>query len=113
MTTTGPQLISEPLEPQPGTFNARVMARGEPGLPCGFSWRNQKMALVEVLEHWKESGPCRHGSSERYVRKHWYKIRTGNHQIATLYFDRQTRSTSQKKRRWWLYTLEDICNPSD
>ena len=113
MTTTGPQLISEPLEPQPGAFNASVMARGKPGLPYGFSWRNQKMVLVEVLKHWKESGPCRHGSSERYVRKHWYKIRTGNHQIATLYFDRQTHSTSQKKRRWWLYTLEDICNPSD
>ena len=108
MTTTGPQLISEPLEPRPGSFDASVMARGEPGLPGGFTWRNQKMVLTEVLDHWKESGPCQHGSGERYVRKHWYKIRTDDHQIATIYFDRQSRSASRKMRRWWLYTLEDI-----
>ena len=108
MTTTGPQLISEPLEPRPGSFDASVMARGEPGLPGGFTSRNQKMVLTEVLDHWKESGPCQHGSGERYVRKHWYKIRTDDHQIATIYFDRQSRSARQKMWRWWLYTLEDI-----
>ena len=108
ITTTDPQLISESLEPQPGSFDVSVMARGEPGLPGCFTWRNQKMVLTEVLDHWKESGPCRHSSRERYIRKHWYKILTGDHQIATLYFDRQARSAGQQKRRWWLYTLEDI-----
>ena len=108
MTTTGPKFISEQLEPHSGSFNASAMARGGPGLPSGFTWRNRKMVLTEVLDHWKESGPCRHGSREHYVRKHWYKIRTEDHQIAALYFDRQSRSASQKMRRWWLYTLEDI-----
>jgi hypothetical protein len=51
MTTTGPQLISEPLEPRPGSFDASVMARDEPSLPGGFTWRNQKMVLAEVLDH--------------------------------------------------------------
>ena len=108
MTTTGPQLISEPLEPQPGSFDASAMARGEPGLPCSFTWRKREIVLVDMLEHWKESGPCRHGSRELYVRKHWYKVQTGDHQIATIYFDRQSRSASRKMWRWWLYSLEDI-----
>ena len=46
------------------------------------------------------------GSREQYLRKHWFKIRTEDHQIMTLYFDRQARSVGQQKHRWWLYTLE-------
>ena len=33
------------------------------------------------------------GSREQYLRKHWFKIRTKDHQVMTLYFDRQARST--------------------
>ena len=46
------------------------------------------------------------GSREQYLRKHWFKIRTKDHQIMTLYFDRQARSVGQQRHRWWLYTLE-------
>ena len=48
------------------------------------------------------------GSREQYLRKHWLKIRTKDHQIMTLYFDRQARSVGQQKHRWWLYTLEAL-----
>ena len=101
-----PQLISEPLEPMSGFFNTSAMARGEPGLPCGFTWRGRELAIAEVLDQWKGSGASREGSREQYLRKHWFKIRTKDHQIMTLYFDRQARSVGQQKHRWWLYTLE-------
>ena len=48
------QLISEPLEPMSGFFNTSAMARGEPGLPCGFTWRGRELAIAEVLEQWKD-----------------------------------------------------------
>jgi hypothetical protein len=97
--------ISESIKPVAGTFNLAAMARGEPGLPGRFLWRRKEYAVADVLEVWKEDGPCRSGSSEMYLRKHWYKIRTADGLIMTLYFERQARSKGQQKIRWWLYTI--------
>jgi hypothetical protein len=47
-----------------------------------------------VLRTWHETGRCRHGSPEVYVRKHWY----GGHDFngtMKLYFD---RSPAQDER---------------
>ena len=104
MSTVPEQFISEPIVPLTGPADTAAMARGEPGLPSGFTWRNQCYAIVEVLDKWKESGPCHHGSGERYLRKHWYKVRTDDDQIMTIYFERQARTAKQRKNRWWLYT---------
>lgn len=98
--------ISEIIKPAAGTFDTAAMTRGEPGLTKRFSWRDKEYEVAEVIEVWKETGPCRSGSSELYLRKHWYKIRTTDNTIMTLYFERQARSKSQSKARWWLYTIE-------
>ena len=98
------EFISEPIRPVAGTFDTAGMTKGEPGLPERFVWRDTEYAVAEVLEAWKETGPCRSGGTEMYLRKHWYKIRTENDQIMTLYFERQVRSKSRNKARWWLYT---------
>jgi hypothetical protein len=103
MNAPAEQFISEPIVVLSGPADGAAMARGEPGLPSIFTWRDQRFEIVEVLERWKESGACRHGSGERYLRKHWYKVRTDDQQIMTLYFERQARSKSQSKKRWWLY----------
>ncbi len=100
------KFISETIKPLAGTFNSAAMTRGEPGLPKGFVWRDNEYKIAEVLEVWKETGPCKSGGPEQYLRKHWYKIRTDNGLEMTLYFERQARSKSQKKTRWWLYTIE-------
>ena len=65
------QFISEAIKPVEGMFDAAAMARGEPGLPEQFVWRDKKYSVDEVLEKWKESGPCKSGSAEKYLRKHW------------------------------------------
>ena len=98
--------ISEMIKPLAGTFDTAAMTRGEPGLPKNFIWRDNEYEVAEVLEVWKETGPCKSGSPELYLRKHWYKIRTADDKIMTLYFERQARSKSQNKARWWLYTIE-------
>ncbi len=98
--------ISELIKPVEGTFDTAAMTRGEPGLPKKFTWRDKEYEVAEILEVWKETGPCKSGSEEQYLRKHWYKIRTTTDEIMTLYFERQARSKGQSKARWWLYTIE-------
>ncbi len=99
------QFISEPIKPVVGTVDMRGMVRGEPGLPGKFIWRDEERTVAEVLEIWKETGKCKSGSDERYVRKHWFRIRTTDGHEMKIYFERQPRSKAQSKLRWWLYTL--------
>ena len=99
------EFFSEPIEPVAGTFDTAGMTRGEPGLPGRFVWRGKEYAVAETIETWKETGPCKMGSPEQYLRKHWYKIKTSDGLEMTLYFERQARSKTQKKTRWWLYTI--------
>ncbi len=100
------KFVSETIKPLEGSFDTAAMTRGEPGLPAKFSWRDKEYTIAKVLEAWKETGPCRNGSDEIYLRKHWYKIQTTDNIIMTLYFERQARSKKQNKARWWLYTIE-------
>ncbi len=99
------EFIAEQITPVTGTFDPAGMVHGEPGLPGRFRWRDQEYAVAEVLEKWKESGPCKSGSPERYLRKHWFKIRCTDGTQMTLYFERQPRATPQSRTRWWLYTI--------
>jgi len=99
------EFVSEPIKPVAGTFGTAGMTRGEPGLPGRCVWRQQEYAVAEVLQAWKESGPCRSGGPEQYLRKHWFKIRTDDGLEMTVYFERQARTKRQAKKRWWLYTI--------
>ena len=96
--------IGEAIEPAAETLDNRRMARGEPGLPKRFRWRGEEHEVAEVLESWRQTGPCTSGSDEQYVRKHWYRIRTTAGAEMTLYFDRQARSARERKTRWWLHS---------
>jgi len=102
---TSEQFVSEPLTPVQGCFEPGSMTRGEPGLPLRFIWRVEEYEVAEVLEAWKETGPCKTHGSEQYLRKHWWRIRTTCGLEMTIYFERQPRSKRQRKARWWLYTV--------
>ena len=104
------EFVGEAIKPVAGTFDTAGMASGEPGLPGRFVWRDKEYTLAEVLEKWKESGRCKSGSSEMYLRKHWFKIRCTDGSQMTIYFERQPRSKAQNKMRWWLYTVKGMCN---
>ncbi len=81
---------------------------GEPGLPRVFRWRKKEWLIVEVLESWKEHGDCAHGSGERYVRKHVYRVRTNAGPILRLYFQRSFgRGKFRIKSRWWVHSIEE------
>ena len=99
------EFVSEPIRPVLGSSDVQGMARGEPGFPRRFLWRDKEYALDELLETWKESGPCKSHSGEMYLRKHWFRIRTTDGLQMKIYFERQPRSKGQAKNRWWLFTI--------
>lgn len=99
------KFIGEPIQPAAGTFDTGAMSKGEPGLPQRFSWRDREYAITQVLDKWKETSPCRSGAREQYVRKHWYKVRTADHLIMKVYFERNPLPRGKARTRWWLYSL--------
>jgi hypothetical protein len=99
------EFVSEAIEPIPETIDATRMARGEPGLPREFRWRSEVVRVTQVLSAWHETGPCRHGSGEQYVRKHWFEVLTDSGVKMKVYFERQRRSANTKNR-WWLFSTE-------
>jgi hypothetical protein len=99
------EFVSEQIEPVEGSGNPTGMVKGEPGFPRRFFWRGQEYELAEIQAAWKEDGLCKSGGSEKYLRKHWYRISTTNGYEMKIYFERQSRSKPQAKKRWWLYTI--------
>jgi len=102
------ELLSQPLQPLPGSFDAKAMAYGEPGLPTVFKWAGKDFAVRSVLRRWKSDCADRtHGSSERYRDKFWYDLQMANGEIWRVYFDRQMRSR-KVTQRWILYAVLDV-----
>ena len=103
--------ISEPIVPLDASFDTSGMARGEPGLPQKFRWRKKEYAVAEVLEQGKSHGDCRHGSGERYVRRHSYRIRTTDGTVMNLYFQRSAdRGKLSPKTRWRIQSVESCAD---
>ena len=100
------EFVSEAIKPVVATADPKTMAAGGPGLPREFVWRGETLGIAAVLRTWRETGPCKHGSSESYVRKHWFEVETTANLRARIYFERQPRGRNRTKR-WWLFSIED------
>ncbi|MHB0877293.1 MAG: DUF6504 family protein [Anaerolineae bacterium] len=101
------RFISEPIVPVAGAIEVGRMARGEPGVPARFTWREREYAIVSVLEAHKFASPegGRPGA-EMYVRRHYYTVSCLSGEVMTIYCERQARRANAKAR-WWLYTIEE------
>ncbi|MDF1553878.1 MAG: DUF6504 family protein [Deferrisomatales bacterium] len=97
------RFVSEAITPVAATCDTQAMATGGPGLPWEFLWRGRTLRVAAVLRAWRETGPCRHGSGEEYVRKHWFEVITTEHSTLKIYFERQPRG-GRGAARWWLYS---------
>jgi len=104
------RFISQPILPTGEIFDSSVMAVGEPGLPRQFKWDDRIIEVRGVLRTWRETGKCRHGSPERYVRKHWFEVDAGDGITMKIYFDRQPRQGARGPR-WWLFSIRDSKRP--
>jgi ribosomal protein S18 acetylase RimI-like enzyme len=101
------EFVSEVITPVDASFVTSAMSTGEPGLPLRFRWRGAQYDVARVLETWKTTGPCRNGSKEQYVRKHWFRVETTDGLEMEIYFDRQPRSR-QTRQRWWLASIRPM-----
>jgi phosphoribosylglycinamide formyltransferase-1 len=105
--------VSEPITPLEGSFDPAGMARGEPGLPHQFRWRKKDYAVAEILGQGKAYGDCKHGSGERYVRRHSYRVRTTDGTVFQLYFQRSFgRVKTRPLNRWWVQSCEVVTTSS-
>lgn len=100
------EFVSEPIEPDAGTFDAAAMARGEPGLPAGFTWRGRHYSITAVLAEWKESEAWDHAGGERYYRKRHFRVRVDSGEIMSIYAVRHIKRGQSAKRRWRLFSIE-------
>lgn len=100
------RFVSEPIKPVVETCDTTRMSMGEPGLPRQFIWRGKTVEITAVLRTWLETGPCRHGSADRYVRKHWYQVTTIADGTMVIYFEKQPLR-GRKGRGWWLFSIEN------
>ncbi len=97
--------IGEAIRPVAGSYDTAGMSRGEPGVPKEFIWRRHRFHIKKVLNQWRETGPCTHGSAERYVRQHWYEVITDSAEQMKIYFERQSR-LGVKDQRWRLFSIK-------
>lgn len=98
------RFVGEPVTPEVDSCDTSAMAIGEPGVPRRFRWREETVAVTTVLRSWRQTGRCRHGSPEMYVRKHWFEIVDSRGRRMKIYFERQARR-GQKGSRWWLFSV--------
>ena len=101
------EFVSELITPQRGTFDTGAMGAGLPGLPAGFEWRGESRRIVALLEEWKQSAPeGGRAGGERYLRRHYFRLRMSDEAVWTVYFLRQTPRSGSPKKRWFLYAVE-------
>ncbi|MDQ2858724.1 MAG: DUF6504 family protein [Candidatus Eremiobacteraeota bacterium] len=93
------RFISEPLTADAMSFEPATIGHGEPALPSGFAWRDERLAVAHLLRTWRSTKEDR---GETYLKRHWFEFELPDGRRATVYFDRQARRGSA---RWWLYAL--------
>jgi len=104
----GERLISEAIEPiRDGTAEPAPAAPGEPIPPGRFRWRDRDVTVTTVLEKWKGLSPRAANVRGQYVRRHWYRIRTAEGQVMTIYLVRTAANVSRHRPSWWLYSVEE------
>ena len=109
ITTWEEEFISEPIDPEPGSFSTELMARGLAALPGAFTWRGRRYEVVECLDHFKEtSTEGIRAQGDRYLRRQVFIVRLDTGQRAQLYVQRQPPAGATRlaaKRRWYIYSI--------
>jgi hypothetical protein len=105
--------VGEDIQPVPGTADTAMMARGQPGVPRRFHWREREYVVKRVADEARRMGECSHGSDEQYVRKHVYTVETECGRVMKLSCDRSPRPGSKGAIRWRLVSMDEEGNAGE
>ena len=100
------RMVSEPIDPEAGSFDAGAMASGVPGLPAAFVWRGSPRQVLACERAWKGLR-SEASSGELYLRRHYYELEMDDGARWVVYCLRQSSSAKGGRHRWYLYTIED------
>lgn len=95
------RVVLEPIQPDPASFDTRMMAAGRPGLPHRFRWRDRDYEVAEVLGTSKRTSVDR---GDVYLRRHIIEIRTQCGTRMKLAGERHPRGGAP---RWILRTIDE------
>lgn len=92
----------EAVEPDPASWNAAMMATGQPGVPMRFTWRGTRYEVARILDDSRRTEKCAEGD-DRYVRRHviWVETTSGDRMCLS-----GSRGTRARAPRWTLRELE-------
>jgi Family of unknown function (DUF6504) len=91
--------VSEALTASAETIDTGGLSRGEPPLPKDFTWRDERLAVRDVVRTWRSTTTDR---GDTYLARHWYELALADGRTAVVYFDRKAH---RGQPRWWLYTI--------
>ena len=91
--------VSEALTASSETIDTGGLSRGEPPLPKDFTWRDERLAVRDVVRTWRSTTTDR---GDTYLARHWYELALADGRTAVVYFDRKAH---RGQARWWLYTI--------
>jgi Family of unknown function (DUF6504) len=100
------RFVSEAIAPG-GDFDVEKLARGEPGLPEFFVWRDETLRVAALRRTWRSTRTDR---GDVYVKRHWFDVLLDDGKSAVVYFERQARRGTP---RWWLYTIGNSGQEAD
>ena len=107
------RFINEPVEVH---FVKPPLLEKKPGCPDGFTWRERKYEIEELLSEWhdyrRRGRMARNMKSEHAavaaqrgswgVGQDYYRVRTDSGQIFDLYYDRAPKDAGHRKGAWFL-----------
>jgi hypothetical protein len=105
------RMVSEPIDPEAGSFDAGAMAAGVPGLPTAFVWHGSSRRVIACRRAWKSLRPEASGG-ELYLRRHYYELEMEDGARWVVYCLRQPSTAKGGRQRWYLYTAEDAGEPA-
>ena len=91
-----------------------------PKCPLSFTWQNQEISVVELLQSWTDFS--RKGNRSRNMRtehlqraklkgswgvgRFYFTVKGETGRIFTIYYDRSPSSSSHRKGKWFLFVVE-------
>ncbi len=110
------------------TFQELPIIEKKPPCPDGFTWRNQKYEIIEILSEWRDysrKGKMSNNMQPQHAtialkRGSWgvglfyFRVIVQTKQVFDIYYDRSPIDVDRRKGIWFIYReLESLDHPDN